>query len=248
MFAIAHAFLIANYRNSAMHHQGHWPVFFNKKWNSIYETFASVVSGTPTQSWKCNHFLHHKHVNDYPVDGKTKDPTSVYRFSKTKDPSNFWIYAVKSTASDFLSAIFKTPMSPQLHKIESLRQQNLKEVYAYKLYLISIFLLNWKYGLFLLAVYFLASVFDRAISYGEHWGVLDRRGDTTQDSIGIYSRWYNIVGFGAGYHQEHHRSPGTHWTQYHTITDQLAAERKIINSMHITNNPFWSHFKLLFEK
>ena len=243
-----HALVLANYRNSALHHQGHWPMFIDKKMNSIYEVLASIVSLTPNQSWKCNHFLHHKYVNDKPINGKTIDPTSVYRLGKNNEPANFWIYTVKSSAIDFYLTLFTAPSSPQLKKIAKFQQQNIKEVYAYKIYLLIIFLLNWKYGFLLLVVYYFTMVFDRAISYGEHWGVLDRRGDNTQDSIGIYSKWYNIIGFGAGYHQEHHRSPGTHWTQYSTITDQLSPNRKTIKGTHITNNPFWSHFKLLFQK
>ena len=223
-------------------------MFVNKQLNQFYEMLASATAFTSNQSWKCNHFLHHKYVNDYPVDGKTKDPASVYKDSRTQEATNFWVYTLKNGYNDLYTAVFTIPLSPPLKKIKKLQDQGKREVYFFKFYLATIFLVNWKYAFLFLITLYLCCVFDRAISYGEHWGALDQRGDTTKDSIGIYSKWYNIIGFGAGLHQEHHRSPGTHWTKYHTITGQLSPDRKIVNGMHITNNPFWSHFKLLFKK
>ena len=104
------------------------------------------------------------------------------------------------------------------------------------------------YGLWMLLVFYFAWMQDGAVSYGEHWGVLDRRGDTTQDSIGIYSRWYNIIGFNAGYHQEHHNQPRLHWTRLPEITQNMHPNRKIVGGMHVLNNPFWQDFKALFVK
>ena len=97
-------------------------------------------------------------------------------------------------------------------------------------------------------IYALAHFLNAATSYGEHWTVLDRRGDTTQDSIGIYSRWYNIIGFGAGFHQEHHNKPNMHWTTLSSITPNMHPDRVIKGGMHITNCPYWDHFKLLFRR
>jgi fatty acid desaturase len=98
-------------------------------------------------------------------------------------------------------------------------------------------------------VYFMSYAVNNANSYGEHWGTLDKRGDTTRDSVGIYSDWYNWFGFNAGLHQEHHHKPGVHWTKLPEVTKLLPDDRYTIkHGVHITNNPFWSHFKLLFKK
>ena len=72
------AWSIANLQNSPLHHHSHWSTFNNKKANTVYELLLSMISGIPHQSWKWTHLTHHIHVNDRPVDGKTKDPVSVF--------------------------------------------------------------------------------------------------------------------------------------------------------------------------
>ena len=121
------------------------------------------------------------------------------------------------------------------------------EMNAYRIYMIAVMLLDWQYGIWFWCLFAVALFFNAATSYGEHWGVLDRRGDTTQDSIGIYTRWYNFVGFGAGYHQEHHNSMMTHWTKLSKLTPNMHPNRKTVKTMHIFNNPYWSHFKAMFH-
>jgi len=37
------------------------------------------------------------------------------------------------------------------------------------------------------------------------------------DSVSHYGRFYNLVTFNDGYHQEHHLSPATHWSQMPAI-------------------------------
>ena len=244
-----HMWAIVNHQNGSLHHHSHWPTFESKKVNLVYELFLSMVAGIPHQLWKWAHLTHHVHVNDKPVNGLCKDPVSVFLYGKNGEPENFWKYCFIGTikylkdqwAPPSVKSGIKTPASINMNQYN-------REILLFKLYLLSILLLDWQYGLWMLLVYFLAYFFNNATSYGEHWTVLDRRGDTTQDSIGIYSRWYNFVGFGAGYHQEHHNQPARHWTKLHEITHRMHPNRKIVGGMHITNNPYWSHFKLLFKK
>ena len=247
IISIFHVWFIVNVQNTCLHHHAHWSIFVSTKANRIYELFVSAVSGIPVQLWRHSHLLHHKYVNDKPVNFRTNDPVSVYKFSKTDEPTNFWIYCWRSTVhSDIKWAWMQ--VVPNILKVKELYTWFRREQWAIRVYWLSIALINPVYGVFLLLVYFLAYFVNNANSYGEHWGVLDRRGDTTQDSVGIYSTWYNIFGFGAGYHQEHHHKPGIHWSKLSKVTPLLHPDRKIIGGIHILNNPFWSHFKLLFKK
>ena len=238
-----HAWLITNLQNSCLHHHSHWPTFYNKKLNFAYEILLSIVGGIPHQIWKYHHLKHHIHVNDKPIDGKTKDPVSVFLHGKNNEVQNFWLFCFKMTKEAFVKMVVFPKFGKQVNHTKQILEQ-----LAFNFYFLSFFVLDLHYGLYFAALYFLAFFLNGATSYGEHWTVLDRRGDTTQDSIGIYSRWYNIIGFGAGFHQEHHNKPNMHWTTLSTITPNMHPDRVIKGGMHITNCPYWDHFKLLFRR
>jgi fatty acid desaturase len=238
-----HIWLIVNGQNSSMHHHTHWATFNNNRLNRIYDVFLSITFGIATSLWRWSHLLHHKHVNDKPVNGVTQDPVSVYKLSPADGTlNNFWVYSFKGA---FLDNILPVLTWYKFGKYKQL----MIETWAFRLFIITVFLINPFYGAWLLGTYCLSFIVNNMNSYGEHWGALNRRGDTTQDSIGIYSKWYNIFGFGAGLHQEHHHKPGVHWTQLHTVTPLLHPDRVIKkHGVHITNNPFWEHFVLLLKK
>ena len=246
IFLPVHAWLITNVQNSALHHHSHWPTFSNKKINVVYEILISIVGGIAHQIWKYSHLKHHIYVNDKPVNGLTKDPVSVFQYGENGEVQNFWKFCWKMTKASYKNMSIFSVYNAYPRQVS--KSKLLAEQLSFNLYFLSVFLCDYKYGIYIFLMYLLAFFLNGATSYGEHWGVLDRRGDTTQDSIGIYSRWYNIIGFGAGYHQEHHNKPNIHWTQLHTLTPRMHPNRVIKGGMHITNNPYWSHFKLLFKK
>jgi fatty acid desaturase len=249
---LVQSYLLANLQNTSLHHQTHWPAFNNNQVNSYYEILISTAAGVSHQIWKISHLLHHKYVND-PLDseGKTKDPASVFARGKNNEPANFWVFITKHGIGAFLQLFYIDKIKitgPNTQLFEKYQKQCLREQLAIKLFFISILLINFYYGLFLLFVYLLSHIENFAVSYGEHYGVLDRRGDTTQDSVGCYNWFVNLIGFGAGYHQEHHHRPGVHWTRYHEVTHLLNPNRRIINLPHVLNNPFWLHLKQLIKK
>lgn len=237
------SWLICNVLNSSLHHHSHWSTYTSPIVNRLYELFLGMVTGTNFTSWKIAHLKHHKWINDVPVDGKTKDPVSVFADGKNGNRTLFWNYI-------FIAANLRTGrlvLSKQFH-IDHFDKKIRGERSVCRLWIFFLLLLNPLYGVWMLLVFYFGWLQDGAVSYGEHWGVLDRRGDTTQDSIGIYSRWYNIIGFNAGYHQEHHNQPGLHWSRLPEITNNMHPERKIIGGMHVLNNPFLQDFKALFRK
>ena len=242
-----HIWLIVICQNSSLHHHTHCPIFKSKKLNRVYELLVSAATGIPHHSWKSGHLIHHVHVNDKPVNGKTKDPTSVYAAGKDGNPTNFWIYCFGPLL--WLNIKFYLFMrAPTVHKIKVYRNEYKHEQWAFYVFITSIMCVDFFYGLLLLVLYILSYAVNNANSYGEHWGALTRRGDTTQDSVGIYSKWYNLITFNAGYHQEHHHKPGTHWSRLPEVTPLLHPDRVIVNhGIHITNNPFQSHFVALIK-
>ena len=49
-------------------------------------------------------------------------------------------------------------------------------------------------------------------NYYEHHHASNHR-SRLADSVSYYGRWYNILMFNEGYHQEHHLKPHLHWTR-----------------------------------
>lgn len=238
-----HIWFIVNGQNSSEHHHTHWPTFNSQKLNNIYEIFLSMTFAIPASLWRRSHLAHHKHVNDVPINGVTQDPLSVYVLDPEKQElNNFWVYCFKGAWIFNFKCIFTWYKFGPFTLLRN-------ELWAIRAYILTILIINPFYGVWLIGTYFLSFAVNNANSYGEHWGALTRRGDTTQDSIGIYSRWYNIFGFNAGLHQEHHHKPGVHWTELPKVTPLLNPNRVIKkHGVHITNNPFWDHFVLLIKR
>ncbi len=246
LISVVHSFLLVVLQNSSLHHHTHWPTFNNKKYNNIYEFFLGAASGIPAQIWKIGHLIHHKHVNDKPDNtGLTKDPTSVYLGGENGEVLNFWKYSVVTGLGASSHYLFKVPY----YAITLGVDKHIKQQYwAFRLFILLVLVTNFYYGLILIGTYILSYMINQANSYGEHWGYLHLRGDTTRDSYSNYGRLFNWLTFNAGYHQEHHHRPGVHWSKLPTVTEQLPTGRRILSKHAVLNNPYWSHFKLLFKR
>ena len=243
MIIVPHTWFIVICQNTSLHNHTHCPIFYNKTSNRIYELFVSAATGIPHHSWKSAHLIHHIHVNDNPSDGKPKDPASVYANGQL---INFWSYCFVLLKENIKYYCFT--ITPYFLTNKKYANEYRQEMWAFRIFLLLIFFINFYYGLFLVLTYLLSYAVNNANSYGEHWGALQRRGDTTQDSIGIYSKWYNWLCFNAGYHQEHHHKPGVHWSRLPEVTHLLHPGRVIVkHGIHILNNPFWSHFVALIK-
>lgn len=243
-----HVLLILNLQNTSLHHHTHWPTFVDKRANSIYEILLSATSSIAPQEYRYSHFVHHKYVNDSPINGISKDVMSVFAKGHNGQIQNLWLFCYQHLCI----SLFKPWQFFLLRDIKPLtfmKPIQLRNEYAACIVLqCSIFVINPIYGLWLLCVvYALAQFLNFAWHYGEHWGAHDYRGDTTKDAVGIYNKWYNVLCFRSGYHQEHHHKPGVHWTQLHEITASLPNDRVKTSGMHITNVPYWAHFKDLFK-
>lgn len=246
LISAVHSFVMVVHQNSSLHHHTHWATFNNKTHNSIYECVLSAASGVPSQVWRIGHLIHHKYVNDVPDHtGHTKDPTSVYFGGKNGEVLNFWKYSFISGASAASYYLYKIP-----YYVLTLNQEkNIKrEYWSFRIFIAVIALINFQYSVILLLAYLLSYAINQANSYGEHWGYLHLSGDTTRDSYSNYGKWFNLLTFNAGYHQEHHHRPGTHWTKLPEVTPYLPNDRKVLHKHAVFNNPYWDHFKLLFKR
>ncbi len=246
LISAVHSFVLVVLQNSSLHHHTHWPTFNSKKYNNIYECFLGAASGIPVQVWKIGHLIHHKHVNDKPDEtGHTKDHTSVYRNGKNGNVQNFWKYILVDGIGGIKHYWYQIPYYAVTLKTD---KNVKKEYWSFRIFILLIMIINFKYGILLLLTYLISYVINQANSYGEHWGYLHLRGDTTRDSYSNYGKLFNWVTFNAGFHQEHHHRPGVHWSKLPTVTEQLPPGRKILRKHAVLNNPYWTHFKLLFKR
>ena len=129
-----HAWLITNLQNSCLHHHSHWPTFYNKKLNFAYEILLSIVGGIPHQIWKYHHLKHHIHVNDKPIDGKTKDPVSVFLHGKNNEVQNFWLFCFKMTKEAFVKMVVFPKFGKQVNHTKQILEQ-----LAFNFYFLSFF-------------------------------------------------------------------------------------------------------------
>lgn len=247
-----HILLILNVQNTSLHHHTHWATFNNKSLNSWYELLIAAAAGSKPQSYRHVHTIHHKYVNDLPVNGVSKDGISVFAHGQDGELENVWKFCYRN-AKNAWSQPWKYVLF-QIWKAEKVKTPMMnfvqwrKEQFSIVVFFLSILALNIVYGLWLLfVIYFVSHFANYSWHYGEHYGSYHYRGDTTQDSVGIYSKWYNTLCFKSGYHQEHHHRPGTHWTKLDEITPLLPSTRIVVDGMHVTNVPWVEHFKLLFK-
>jgi fatty acid desaturase len=248
-----HIFLLLNVQNSSMHHHIHWATFNNKKLNHLYELLIAAAAWSKPETARLTHTIHHKYVNDIPVDGKSKDTISVFGHGKDGQLENVWKFCWRNGVFAWFSPwkyVFyemwklQRPETKMMNPVQWHRQQ-----LAIVIFQLLVLLINFSYGIWLMfVIYSLAHFLNYAWHYGEHYGSYHRRGDTTQDAVGIYSKWYNFLCFNAGYHQEHHHRPGLHWTKQPEITNVLPDSRRCVGGMHVTNIPWARHFRLLFDK
>jgi fatty acid desaturase len=264
LIAPFHIMLILNLQNTSLHHHTHWSTFCNKTLNSLYELLLSGASGFRPQQYRRVHSIHHKYVNDSPIYGKTQDTISVFEHGVKGQVENAWKFCLRNAVHAWTipwkqlqhliwlpkSIKDRLPKSPTLRLpknvyVEMSLNQMRKETWAFILFFVSIVLINFTYGIWLLFVYFIAMFFNYSWHYGEHYGSYHFRGDTTQDSVGIYNKWYNLFCFNSGYHQEHHHRPGMHWTRLAEVTPYLPPTRITVNGMHITNVPWIEHLKII---
>lgn len=240
-----HAFLIANMINTSMHYQIHWPVFSKRRWNHFYEIILSIGGMQSTQIYKWVHLSHHRYTNDIPTlnNHHTRDPFSLFAGGKNGQPQNAWIYCFQKIL--FLPTNFLLCKKIK-YQIPTKPKQLDNERLACFLFVLLIILINPTYGLWAwLVTYPIAGFLDYAWNYGEHWGSHDFGSDTTRNAVSIYNRWYNLLCFNEGYHQEHHYRPQVHWHDLPTVRSCLPSDRVTAKCMHIFNVPYWHHLKSL---
>ncbi len=229
---VSAALLCTNYFTIG-HNFVHNPFFTSKTGNSLFSCFNSILIGAPVTLHRYYHFNHHRYDNA-PIDSKTGergDIGSTYRFGQTTGSEEPLLrYALLSYFRNDVPYLVRLALKKRHHG------QMMADALSIALFLSIMGWLNLPGLLFVyFPLWFVGNVATQAQNYLEHHGGI--AGDRHRNAVSCYSRWYNLIWFNNGYHQEHHLRPQVHWTRLAEVTPQLPPEheRRIVQGAHWFN-------------
>jgi len=218
-----------NYQCTA-HNFLHNPFFTSNLTNRVFSVMNTISLGSSQTMYKYYHYNHHRYDNDIPtVYGETKDRTSTYRWSKNiGEEESLWTYALLGIVRAELPLMWE-----DAKKKGELLQVRIEQI-ALISWIISLFIINWRYGLFYIAIWYVGQTLAIVENYLEHHQAPNT--NKLNNSVSAYAGWYNWIWFNNGYHQEHHYRPQTHWTEIPDVTKlMLPTSRRRIVSCHWFN-------------
>jgi fatty acid desaturase len=233
ILGLASVILMCTNFQCVAHNYIHNPFFTSRQLNFAFSLFNSLLIGGPQSLYRIHHLHHHKYNNDAPnpETGTTKDLTSTWRYSPWPwREESFWSYA--------LVGYFRSDFGFLLREVrrKGLLSWAFWESAALFALLIALGLLNPR-GLliFYLPVWYFGNAAAQAENYLEHYGAIP--GNRKTDSVSSYGRFYNLIWFNNGYHQEHHYRPQVHWTRIPEVKEMLPpeSERRVVRGAHWFN-------------
>ncbi|HEY7651421.1 MAG TPA: fatty acid desaturase [Methylomirabilota bacterium] len=184
----------------------HTPWFEREPLNRIYAAMDSVSLGVPVTLCRFHHLNHHRYGNDPPdALGRTQDHSSTYRFGRDGRPARALSYALLGLFRGGTAEAWRAAV----HGRE--RGRLLVELAAVGIGIAGYLALCWQFVLlFLIPVFYAGSVLGILTNYYQHGG---GPGRSWPNAVSHYGRLYNWLCCNEGYHREHHRRPGVHWTE-----------------------------------
>ena len=230
----------------------HVPWFYSARLNGLVSLLNSINIGQSVQIYHLQHVRNHHRFNNDPrgPDGTTRDLSSTYRDGRDGEHTPVLRYIFSGALGTFVSRGVELLMVTRLWRVgageqrllslassrEPARKTELRQIQADRaahcLALIGFAVISWEWTLLCyLPAFFAALVLVNVQNYYRHYGA-DPANRAT-DSVSYYGRLYNLVAFNDGYHQEHHTSPATHWSQLPAVRERrrawLDAQPRIIS-------------------
>jgi fatty acid desaturase len=220
----------------------HVPWFTSPLLNALVSVLNSVNIGQSVQAYELSHVREHHRFNNDPkgADGTTRDVTSTYRSGKDGEHARLLPYALGGALESFVDRGKELLYVTRLWRVgknearlsslatrrEPRRTWELRQVQADRaahcLSLAAFMVISWKWTLVCyLPAFLLALTMVNVQNYYRHYGA--NPDDRATDSVSHYGRLYNVLTFNDGYHQEHHLSPATHWSQMPKVRERHRA-------------------------
>ncbi len=200
--------------------------------NAIISMLNSINIAQSVQAYHLTHVRNHHLYNNDMIgpDGKTNDLTSTFQEGRGGDHANLFRYAfvgsissIRNYLRDLLAVRKMWQISPKEYSVLNLvlakssgrRENEIRQIRCDRMVMFIAFciymIISWQWTIVcLLPAYYLAFSLVNVQNYYEHYGALPTNRNT--DSVSYYGRFYNLLTFNDGYHQEHHLRPGTHWS------------------------------------
>ncbi|OLF09661.1 fatty acid desaturase [Actinophytocola xinjiangensis] len=230
----------------------HVPWFTSARLNAAVSLLNSVAIGQSVQAYHLTHVRNHHRFNNDPIgeDGTTRDASSTYRHGHDGEHTPLGRYvtlgALESLAArgrELLLVYRLWRVGPRertllslAHSREPKRRCELRQIQAdraaHSLALTGLALISWQWTLAIyLPAFFVALTLVNVQNYYRHYGA--DPSSRAADSVSYYGRFYNLIAFNDGYHQEHHLNPGCHWSRLPAVRerrrDHLDAQRRIVS-------------------
>lgn len=210
----------------------HFPWFTHDRLNAVLSLVNSINAGQSVQAYHLTHVRnHHRFTNDQQgEDGTTRDLSSTYRKGKNGEHEPLLPYAVGGALESLYRRLLEVFAVTWLWKVdardatmlalatgrEPRRSRELRQIRidrAAHCVSLAVFLaISWQFTLFCyVPAFFAALTMVNVQNYYRHFGA--NPNDRAADSVSHYGRFYNLLTFNDGYHQEHHLAPGTHWSK-----------------------------------
>jgi len=182
--------------------------FFRRKWlNRAFPVLNSANLFLPQVLYKYHHLTHHQYANDPIRNGTTLDPSSTFRYGKDGQQEGFVSYSALGLFRDGTSQAYREAIK------HGQRSQFWMELAAVVVTAGLWIAIDWRWFLLGFVPTFYAGWFLALLeNYYEHHRARDPD-SRLADSVSYYGRWYNLMMFNEGYHQEHHLKPHLHWTR-----------------------------------
>lgn len=185
----------------------HTPFFRRKGLNRAFPVLNSANLFLPQVLYKYHHLTHHQYANDPIRNGTTLDPSSTFRYGKDGRQEGFVSYSAFGLFRDGTSHAYREAIK------HGQRSQFWMELAAVVVTAVLWIAIDWRWFLLAFVPTFYAGWFLALLeNYYEHHRATDPD-SRLADSVSYYGRWYNLMMFNEGYHQEHHLKPHLHWTR-----------------------------------
>jgi fatty acid desaturase len=200
--------------------------------NGLASMLNSISVGQSVQVYEFTHVRnHHRYNNDAQGEGGgTGDTSSTYRYGREGEHAPLLPYAFGGALSSLADLGRELLAASRLWRVgaheerllalaargpgrraRELRQVQLDRM-AHCVALAAFALISWSWALeCYLPAFYLSLALVNVQNYYRHYGA--RPGDRVADSVSYYGRLYNLLTFNDGFHQEHHLSPGAHWSR-----------------------------------
>jgi fatty acid desaturase len=185
----------------------HTPWFVSPRLNRLTAILLTLNLGVPLELCRAHHANHHRHGNDRPEPGRApRDHSSTYRYGRGGREQHPLGYAVLALLRGGTREAWRAARRGRAAERLWPEAAVLLAALATAAWWAPGYLLG-----FHLPVFWLASCLGALSNYYQHAGT--GRGRRAGGAVSHYGRLYNRLCCNEGFHEEHHRQPGLHWTR-----------------------------------